>query len=850
MKKKLIIVTVTSCKRIVYFVTRTTGTKLLSLALWLLKSPVSLFKIIISWREKKYVREKGAVVPFAYYKYQKIYLPGRGVWISRPVETRFVRLPDQPHYYFILPFRNPKNFCIRFQGKDIVYFGNTLEVHRFIATVYFSFNTHWCDQTYLRMSYLERFFNFPHDLGEIPYFAPLKELLLNMFREVVYNESVLWDSPDYLEISKFRKRIFEVKFESEEDLDKLIVYLDFLKWELKIDSIFSKPNQMYQYFLPLHLTNPDYKIPFLEFQGNRKISNENPGQGLNGPLLNQMALLLNALIKKKKINLRLNKKCLIKKRVPSLLFAIKTVNAAWDKFKLKAWLVKLHINTFKKCVKANFPAALKVMGKRAILIFLLAKCNKFIIYPIYVLIALLKKSPGDWRIKYGDFKIACFDIKLWIKNFDLSIYEDKLKVIFFNVLISIPLRILFGSFGGPKIPTLDEYQRELTERFYRSVAKWFDKVDNTLSMRSVAQKVHKSSSSLVLGSRLFTYTLSKVLSLHSATRNLIPRSFDRGFPTQNTLATSNSNFLLREHWQNPGIAMRGYALLDETQAAATGNPVQEDKLITFRGEHNILGLIPLAAIPIAKNAITNSYEPSSISEFLAGAFIVKEKLYVRHNGQLFRFVGLSPHQPGRLFANLTDEERSLAKFKKGEPKNDLSAHFQNCQNPDEQILVSVEVKFPRAPRDLVRHMANNTVAGQQARIMTLADLSNIPPHPEQRWGPEIVQEKVEKERADLGLEVVGEEEIFFRNEKDQPICGFDVRYFDPVIANADWSRDQVYESAVQKLHKENSQDLSKLADDLKETKFDPLTNKGLVPVYQELIDNTQRAVHELIEKTQ
>jgi hypothetical protein len=204
----------------------------------------------------------------------------------------------------------------------------------------------------------------------------------------------------------------------------------------------------------------------------------------------------------------------------------------------------------------------------------------------------------------------------------------------------------------------------------------------------------------------------------------------------------------------------GNTLLDKTQEMVKSEVIDEDELITFRGEHNISGLIPFEAVPIAKNGFTNSFEASSTTEFLAGAFIVGEGLYIRRDGILFKFVGFLPHQSGRLFSHLTPDERAVVNLKE-EPRNDLAAQFQNCQNPKEVLFVSVEVKNPRAPRDLVRHMANCTVTGAKARVMVLSDLSNIPPHPAHRLEPEALQAKVYEARSGLIKPSVEAEDLFF-----------------------------------------------------------------------------------------
>lgn len=148
---------------------------------------------------------------------------------------------------------------------------------------------------------------------------------------------------------------------------------------------------------------------------------------------------------------------------------------------------------------------------------------------------------------------------MWFKTLNLSkIYEDKLWVIIFNITLYLYLSGYAFTLWGLKIPPLDEYQRQLTEWLCKQAASCLDRFhfDDTMHMRSAAQRVHRSSSAWVLGLRIVTYGVSKVLSLHSATRNLIPRVLG-DFPTQNNLATSNANFHLREYWQNPPIAIRG-----------------------------------------------------------------------------------------------------------------------------------------------------------------------------------------------------------------------------------------------------------------------------------------------------
>jgi hypothetical protein len=62
------------------------------------------------------------------------------------------------------------------------------------------------------------------------------------------------------------------------------------------------------------------------------------------------------------------------------------------------------------------------------------------------------------------------------------------------------------------------------------------------------------------------------------------------------------------------------------------------------------------------------------------------------------------------------------------------------------------------------------------------------------------------------------------------------------MAQADWSRDRAYESAVNRFHDENAEDLRRLAGDLKDS--------SLVPLYRNLIDNSRKAAEELVEKAE
>lgn len=120
-----------------------------------------------------------------------------------------------------------------------------------------------------------------------------------MFHRIESDEEILWDEFDVFDISRFRKRIFELELKSEEDLDRLIAYLGFLKWELQIDSIFSDPKQTYRYHRFPHESNRSpHRVPFSEPKPYRP----EPGErsGLNGPLIAQLRVLLSFLKSKRR----------------------------------------------------------------------------------------------------------------------------------------------------------------------------------------------------------------------------------------------------------------------------------------------------------------------------------------------------------------------------------------------------------------------------------------------------------------------------------------------------------------------------------------------------------------------
>lgn len=247
--------------------------------------------------------------------------------------------------------------------------------------------------------------------------------------------------------------------------------------------------------------------------------------------------------------------------------------------------------------------------------------------------------------------------------------------------------------------------------------------------------------------------------------------------------------------------------------------------------------------------LTKSYESSSVSEFLAGAFVMGQDIYVWHNSQLYKLTKLLPRQPNRLFSVLSTKE--IKEFPSQEPEGDIDLHFKNVKGDSEDaILVTLDVKFSRSARNIVYNMAKYTFAGNRARVMVLTDLSDIPSYPVHRPLPDLLMEGINKHRISFGKRLIDPSDAFFYDAKNSPLYGFDTRYFDPILNKMDWSRDRVYEMAVDRYYKENIEDLNSLSRQLANTDLAPTANKGLLVSYNHLLIRTQKAVDGFVEKAE
>lgn len=99
--------------------------------------------------DKKSSGTEGSVLPYSFYRYQKIYVrdllkfynPYRVVsgWIGRRVAINRASLQFGEDYYNILPFVNPDKFAVYYHKKPIVFFGDYLQVFQFIGVVAFRY---------------------------------------------------------------------------------------------------------------------------------------------------------------------------------------------------------------------------------------------------------------------------------------------------------------------------------------------------------------------------------------------------------------------------------------------------------------------------------------------------------------------------------------------------------------------------------------------------------------------------------------------------------------------------------------------------------------------------------------
>jgi hypothetical protein len=226
------------------------------------------------------------------------------------------------------------------------------------------------------------------------------------------------------------------KITRKEDLIRFIDLLEFIKRELRLESLFLKdPFSIYDRYrtvgqrLEIPFWNKD-KIKRPEDRVLTKIGEINHSATLG--YLNDLLSFLYSIDESK-------------------LEPIKGVRAnlkfSWERVRSKITLIKFHLLTLGEVIKEQKLNVVKGVLRRSLLLLILASLNKLIVYPIYVILFFLKK-PNNWRVKITSIKLRCQNLYYFIKaplySKDKIILSDRIKEVLFNITLSLPLRLILG----------------------------------------------------------------------------------------------------------------------------------------------------------------------------------------------------------------------------------------------------------------------------------------------------------------------------------------------------------------------------------------------------------------------
>lgn len=658
---------------------------------------------------------RNGIVLYSFYNYQKYYVsslytlynPVRfiGGWISKRVVINRASLKYNENYLNILPFKNPEKFSIKYHNKPVIYFGNYLQLFQFVGNLWFRYTNHRLINDSGDIWERTQIFKNLYTLDNLPYFAKIDTFMCNFFYpfldlELEEEDSVL---NGLFPVSQYRNRNFDLKFTSKEEILVFIDLLIFIKWELKIGGLFANQNIAYNNYVP----EKNVFLPFWDskYDHLRNCPDDNvfqPGHYFHEPTITNINELLAFLYYLKNVN-----------KFHSFSDSYNHFFFSIERLKTKIKLFKIHFQTFKIVLKNNLKLSTKFITLKIIIIFILAKCNKFFIYPLFFILTL-KRKKNDWKVKFGTWKGCFYNLKENIKNpsyFNKIKFLDKLKVVLFSVIVSLPLRAILYYFGINKSYTWEDAKNKWLE----------DRFDATVMyMKQASSKIHRP-----VGQNL---TFVSTVVSHKEIRE---NGAEAVQPYQN---------LLRVAVNNPRYANNHFNTVDDSQELFKEAERCKDKstkgwfshflnnskfgrvISTYPENHGISELPERHETGVALMPHIPVYPSSSIYEQLASSTLISEQAGIVGPNGIFELIRqIQQVQSGEFFALISEKER--LKYSGGNA----------CPNDDAKIVTAnhtifIQIKAVSSLEAAVKFFPKGAFISQDGKVMrfTIFDVSSMP----------------------------------------------------------------------------------------------------------------------------